>query len=652
MTTTLAIAEFEDEAEALLSLAESEGSLDGWRFVALEPRARLLLMERGAAVDDTTPYFGNEDHARCMLTSQEWLDVLEPSVHIRDGGPVEYAYDDTFLFYLRLYISHLLHHSSIVSNAIETLQPERIAVTVVDGRPDPVRRLARADRLSGGIAVAVARRAGVPCTTVDLKIAAPPIVARQRSLSWWERALAAGLRRLDGGGGRRPAVLVTGVGYNVGALVARLAREVPGRWLVLGPDRPVRAVAKAALYALRAVRRHPIGRLVPVSAGSYPGSSGAAKARRSELGASLASTLARVWRAGERLESAGAGFIDLLGPKIELALAPSIEELSDFAAGTARLAAAHDVRVLVSAFARDHALVAAEIVGGAGGRTLMVSHGTLKVPVNEVERIEYLHMGRSLVLSPAFTDIAVQAPFELAVCDAYDCQARRVVSGPLIYARPGTSRRDALRREIAGVGSEGRVLLYPENTRTRGGMRFHVFETFDEFVVSASEIVESIRSMPDVRLVIRFHPGRDLSESEIACLLPRSDQLVVTMSERPFAEALAAADVVVNYSSTVIEEALNAGVPVVLYDRWRRYSHLTATSVGATGDVPNDAAFYVDDPGRLAAALGAALGVADMPPGPERDALFAPYVVSDAEPGQPAALIAEALAGTRPVKGD
>ena len=234
----------------------------------------------------------------------------------------------------------------------------------------------------------------------------------------------------------------------------------------------------------------------------------------------------------------------------------------------------------ISPFARETSLLISELCGINGIPTLMISHGTLKVPENAVEEIEYAHMGESLTLSKNFKYVAIPTPNEEKVCTRFN-RKNCIKTGPLIFSKPDFNRLSELKNSILGpVKKNTRILLYPENTKKRHVLKFQVFETFDEFLSSATDIVHAVNEIENVHLVIRLHPGRKIAPDQFKLLLPKSRKLTVISYERAFYEVLTISDLVISYSSTAIEDALQSFIPVLLYDRHKRYFHLNGEILG------------------------------------------------------------------------
>jgi len=103
-------------------------------------------------------------------------------------------------------------------------------------------------------------------------------------------------------------------------------------------------------------------------------------------------------------------------------------------------------------------------------------------------------------------------------------------------------------------------------------LRLNITETLDEYLAGLTGLIEAVNQMDNVRLMIRPHPVCDLSNEELLGLLPSCARMTI-YREGSFSEVLAKADLLVSYSSTCIEEALQNNIPVVLFDLWKRYNH-------------------------------------------------------------------------------
>lgn len=137
-----------------------------------------------------------------------------------------------------------------------------------------------------------------------------------------------------------------------------------------------------------------------------------------------------------------------------------------------------------------------------------------------------------------------------------------------------------------------------------------VTETPDEYVDGLVRLVQVIGNLQNVKLVIRAKSKLECDPGALGTLLPDAGNVEIER-RGSFSEDLAAADLLVSYSSSTIEEALHAHKPVLLWGGSQRYRHLPARSTPPTPD--DRAAVYAprrpeDLETMLTAILGAHCG--------------------------------------------
>jgi hypothetical protein len=118
-----------------------------------------------------------------------------------------------------------------------------------------------------------------------------------------------------------------------------------------------------------------------------------------------------------------------------------------------------------------------------------------------------------------------------------------------------------------------------------------VFETPDEYVQSICDLAAAVKDLPNVRLVVKFRPSPDIRVEDLQALVPYFDRITLSVDES-FLDVLGFADLLVSFSSTTIEEALQNCVPVLLYGCGGRYQHIPGVEVTPEVSLP-EAAVYV-----------------------------------------------------------
>jgi hypothetical protein len=262
-------------------------------------------------------------------------------------------------------------------------------------------------------------------------------------------------------------------------------------------------------------------------------------------------------------------------------------------------------KLLMSMYSSGIYYTMGDLANVLGFKALNISHGTHVPPNNQFERIENYRLATS-VISNSYPYVAVQTPWTGKFLDYYQDRRQRLLTGPLLYSVTSPQHRDSLRKEILGDHQDRKIIIHAATQKGRHGMRFHITETLDEYLATLADIVHAVNALPDTHFVIRPHPICDLTEEEFRLLLPACDRMSI-LSKGPFSKVLSASDLLVSYSSTCIEEAVQNGIPVVLYDQWQRYNHFNLSETTECGNLKMQPAYYVTQKNILTETLAAAL---------------------------------------------
>ena len=259
---------------------------------------------------------------------------------------------------------------------------------------------------------------------------------------------------------------------------------------------------------------------------------------------------------------------------------------------------------------------------------ILVPHGALAPPRNQLEEIEWRRLSQGQMLS-AYQYKAAQTPLAAQHAAYFAIEKQTLNTGPVLFSITEPDRGRELRQRL-GLSQETFVILYAVAQRQRSSMRFHIFETEDESLSSMIDVVRAVNQMQDenVHLVLKLHPAFRFPETQMRLLLPGCERMSILRRE-PFAHVLAASDLMVSFISTTVEEALINQTPVVLYDKWKRYRFIEAFDCNGTpsGKWPVQAVYYTDEPGTLPELFTHTLKQSkekDRHPGIFQEYMFAP----------------------------
>jgi len=165
-----------------------------------------------------------------------------------------------------------------------------------------------------------------------------------------------------------------------------------------------------------------------------------------------------------------------------------------------------------------------------------------------------------------------------------------------------------------------KIVLHAGTPKKTTSLRFQIYETPDEYIQSLKELSEAVLKIGQIRLVIKFRPMDEISLSTLTTLLPDSPNIIIE-TKQSFSESLSTADLLVSFSSTTIEEALQNHIPVLLYGGDGRYQHILAQAVKTGTPLPKEAVYFAPSLSDLEFAVRGILSLT-----PFDEGLFNPYV--------------------------
>jgi len=318
-------------------------------------------------------------------------------------------------------------------------------------------------------------------------------------------------------------------------------------------------------------------------------------------------------RVSEKLNAGGVYFGRYFKEKINKGLKPELARLFVLTKVLDKVLRLLKPRLLISMYSAGIYYTMGELSRLLGFSSLSVSHGTHVPPNNEFEKIENYRLATSVIIN-AYTHVAVQTPWADKFLDYYQDSRPRVISGPLIYSKKDKALGDRLKQTVLGLPVGVKVVTHASTQKTRWSLRFHIEETLDEYIASLRDIVNAVNKTQGLYFVLRPHPVCDISREDLLKLLPPSDRIRV-MDEGPFKDVLSVTDLLISYSSTCIEEALQSAIPVILFDKWKRYNHFNIPEAKGDFDI-KEPAQYIVEPETLARYL---LNFSKGQPGPKLD---------------------------------
>ena len=231
---------------------------------------------------------------------------------------------------------------------------------------------------------------------------------------------------------------------------------------------------------------------------------------------------------------------------------------------TVRLAKAPSV--LGHSFKWSDEVALAEGAGLAGSWRLLASHGTHTLQQDPFAFEEHRNLANGMLISDVIDATLTQSPYADKLSRTLMPTLRTIRSKPIIW---GYKKMSAPQ-----VSPGTRLkLLHAGTYKSMLGPRTMLFESSSEYLMGLRHLVEAVGKVGNTDLVIRVRPRPECNLDTIRQALPDNGCWTLK-TDGAFLDDLAAADALVSYSSTTIEEALHAQRPVILWGGANNYRHI------------------------------------------------------------------------------
>lgn len=612
------VCEFPDELDGFLEFCRGENTnMDTAAFLIapLEVEVRSLCREKGLPAMDTLPFFDSDSQRRLVMKSHQLTTLISGHLNLCPGHLLENACRDNLIFYSRFYINHFLRLVEILEGISQTYSEPEIFVCrrVRMGKTasvDPL--LNNRDRFIHSLAGAFCRQKGLEIHAIDLPHLSAVTGKKSRGYAnsllrhitrivvKWK------LRRLR----RHPVVFAADTHYRMDRLCRDIRFRIPEIITVAdtrnidSPGRYLRVWRQ--LLVRKRVKDGESDPPLPIPGDIFNPADSIADGPIPDALGSLFRHFGD--KHGKYFIHHGCLFWNEFSRKVESDLLPFLIGMIDSAEGQRRFLERLRPRLLLSAVGiagfRSWGVVARSL----GISACIIPQKGLVAPIDEVAATEESYIGKAQV-SDGYDTAVSQSPLVSAYLHRSGYRGEIVETGNLIFSRITNEKRRRVRQNLLPViEPDTKVLVWAPSQKTRRSPRFFVLETDDELFSAMADIFSVVAEMDQVHLVFRIHPGARVSKKIIYSLLTVPANVTVSDSD-DFEDVLATADLLISFSSTAIQEALINRIPVLLYDRWRRYNHLAAPGLREESPDKGTPVYYIDRKEDLRAGIDRLTGI-------------------------------------------
>lgn len=606
------LVEFVNEAELLLRQYGASFFLaKDVRVICLHPQARAYLKRKGIPSEDTVAYLPNDAQQRIILKAEEWKKTLMAELRIRDQFAIEKGYWEICAHHLSLYLNHFLWIIEILNNLHQSYSIEQMIACI----PQNVNHMYVSkgyihdrERFLGVLARDFCRYHGIRFIPGFLKENGGKdglgIINKtlNRIIKEIAQILAKTEYSLFLSHLEKQAIVVPALSYRMNFLASDIKERHRAQLVMIweGPTTLKQNLNKIRMSLMNMVDRWRKKNLLEVIVhldlikGTF---------EKNIEEQEKITRIFRVWTEGfssrwrELLIYRGVDIAPYLIKKIDQGLRGDIKGLQHSTMVMAEIFKKIQPKLLMSMYSGSIYYMMGELANHLKFPALVISHGTHVPPNNEFERIENYRLAIT-VISNTYPYVAVQTPWAGKFLDYYEDPRQRLYTGPLLYSIVSSEDRNILRRELLGDQQDKKIIVHAATQKSRSSLRFHITETLDEYISTLGDIIDVVNRLENVFLIVRPHPICKISVQDYRTLLPPCKRMAI-LPKGAFSRILSTADLLISYSSTCIEEAIYNNIPVILYDKWKRYNHFNLKGVDPETNFSLRPAYYVTSSVRL-----------------------------------------------------
>jgi len=561
--------------------------------IVLSSECQSNLSSKGIAFEDTTEYLRSQGHQNVLKSSNLIIKQLRSDWHYVDGFGIQHAYEKTLFFYLRLYLHNWLMYLYVFDQAIKKHSPECIyldncsflnnAGVLISSRNCMFGKVVRQYVESNDLDIKIVEEGEMNCESMVSKRSAFQV---KHFLNTFMSAVLAMYRPFVK---NKKILLVADDSYNMLSLINKIKAkhsEVFPIYINIGKGKfwqhLKNVLTGKEVFFFQGVNTRNISSSLNNVLLRF--SDKVEKHKNSEIFNFL----------GTDLRSVLSAYIGKTIPNEMALLENSIKQMySIFDAQKPCLA--------LSPHALGYSYALGEIFSMENTPSLLITHGThVEQKEDKYAQIEWGEHAKTII-NAHFSHSAIQSPMANEFFNSLDDKySNSLKTGPLIYSRSKNDESlSKLKERIVGkVHLDKKIIIHAGSPKGNSYLRPWVCETIDEYIRNINELIDAVDSLNDVYLIIRFRPSDSLNKAAFANLVKSSNNCGV-YSDGAFEEFLTVSDLLVSYSSTTIEEALQNNTTVLQYDHDDKYMHIKAPTVSKGQELEINPIYYCGNKNEL-----------------------------------------------------
>jgi len=563
MTTKIVFIEFLDELKYLEELEEEEIVV-----VTTQPTVKVKLKGRKIRCIDTQELFGRRGHQEVVEATAAIVNGIRPCFSVLSQGSVKYAHERTAIFYLRFFLNYLFSHIYLVHAAVKEVNPDEIIVLPFESFKQVEARLNKAGSLLGNIVELYSKANNIKSVRIYDKS-----VKRDKKLRYFFyqrletsvfKLMLFWLRRVRN---NKEILLAPNDTCGMPVLLKLASKEIKRSFPIYLSIQ--RGSIRVRVMEMISGKSFSLVSLPTIST----------KRERSHF-EKLWSTCMDDIQLYLKIHATNFDFhgIDVSQYIIDYMAYGLASELKDLNGKICSLfQVLHEIHpaVVFSQHALGVSYALGEICRERKIPAILVSHGSHVPHQQKYSEIEWNEHARTL-FNTHFPFVAIQTSWAGRFFEAQKkALSVPVNTGPLLFAQKSRLKenREQLRKRIYKQYANDRILIHAGTPKSWRSFRPWIYETLDEYIHNINKIIQAVDKVRGVYLAIRFRPVGGITSNDFKKMLMKSDCYGI-YDKGSFDEHLLSADMLISYSSTTLEEALQNKIPVLQFDPDNKYWHI------------------------------------------------------------------------------
>lgn len=568
MSVNLLFVESLSEVQSLKSVLDKNCIV-----VTTNATVEIELKKNGVDCRNTIEFFGPEGHQEVIRATESVVAVIRPSIDGLSHKNVKHAFERTATFWLRFFLNYIFSHIYIVNKAVNITQPNKITCLPFVPFSQIGAELKEDIPLLGNIL----KHCG---SQHDIQLDYPFGVEVQSPL----KTLPSNLNSLVTKWFKRKV-------FNLMLLIYRW--KVINKKIVIAPKDSyglptlLKKLSGSAelflpvyIFSERKLLWKRVSEAFCNSSFSFFGlpetiDKQEAKRFENQWSSCLDNVKESILANATSFQFCGTDVSMLVIEYVANGLADEMRQLNGQVDALNRVLAIKSPNSVFAQHALGVAYALGEICRNQDIPAILISHGSHISHSGEIAEKEWNEHARTMFVTH-YPFVAVQTQWAERFLKAQtELISKPLITGPLIFAQKSRlhDTKKAMRAKIFEKHSNKKILLHAGTPKRWRAFRPWVYETVEEYIKNINHLIIAVQQVRGVHLAIRYRSNKNLTTANLRQLLINSDCYEIYDSGA-FNEHLLAADMLVSYSSTTIEEALKNKIPVLQFDPDAKYWHI------------------------------------------------------------------------------